>query len=158
MNKQKKQNLLTVIITILVIVLVMMIGSIVYEEKINMSKQITQNTNFPEVDEDEEIEDELEKENNIVDEEKQEDKIEDEDNQEFVGEEENPIEEVPENPEMTDEEKAIDLVKKQWGEDDSVTFSIAKKKGNKFYVAVKSSNTSNIWYEVNIETWEVSEY
>ena len=59
---------------------------------------------------------------------------------------------------MTNEEKAIDLVKKLWGEDNSVTFSIAKKKGNKYYVAVKKSNSSNIWYEVDTETWEVSEY
>ena len=45
MREQKKQNVLTVIIIILVIALVMMVGSIAYEEMINMSKQPIQNVN-----------------------------------------------------------------------------------------------------------------
>ena len=56
------------------------------------------------------------------------------------------------------EEQAIDAVKKQWGEDDSVTFSVERKKDTKYYVAVKSSNSETTWYEVDIETWEVEEY
>ena len=47
MREQKKQNVLTAIIIILVIALVMMVGSIVYEEMINMSKQPAQNVNAP---------------------------------------------------------------------------------------------------------------
>ena len=43
MKKQKKQNLLTAIIIILVIVLAILVGSIVYEEMININKQQTQN-------------------------------------------------------------------------------------------------------------------
>ena len=78
-----------------------------------------------------------------------------EDEKEFVGEEENtPKQEVTENL----DEKAIQLVKKEWGEDDSVTFSIEKKKGDKYYVAVKSDSAQTVWYEVDIKTWEVSEY
>ena len=141
MKKQKKQNLLTAIIIILVIVLAMLVGSIVYEEMINMNKQQTQNTLSPGIEnkdeednevEDEPVQEEIVEEEKEVEEEQQPEKVEDE--KEFVGEEENtPKQEVTENL----DEKAIQLVKKEWGEDDSVTFSIEKKKGDKYYVAVK---------------------
>jgi len=43
--------------------------------------------------------------------------------------------------------------------DNPVIFSIEKKNGNKYRVAVRDSSTTVLqWYEVNIENWEVSEY
>ena len=167
MDKQKKQNILTAIIIVLVIALFIMIGSILYEEKINMSKQPIQNTNAPvinnEVEQDviEENNDEItENDNTNVEDEQNEDKsdevISEEDNTEYVGEEENNVEE---KTEMTTDEKVIDLVKKEWGNDETVTFSIEKKNGSKYRVAVRDGSTTVLqWYEVNIETWKVSEY
>lgn len=166
MKKQKKQNILTTIIIILVIALVMMIGSIVYEEKINMNKQPAQNTNAPAINEEEKDneknEDELEENDNAIVEEdseasqeKEELPAEDNKDEEYVGEEENKTEE----PEMTTDDKVIDLVKKEWGQDDSVTFSIEKKNGTKYRVAVRDSSTTVLqWYEVDTQNWEVSEY
>ena len=166
MKKQKKQNLLTAIIIILVIVLAMLVGSIVYEEMINMNRQQPQETLNPTVNEDEENhsneevvpvekEDEIQVENwNEV---KEEEKTETPDNeQEYVGEEEsNAQEETTENK----DDKAIQLVKKEWGEDKTVTFNIEKKNGTKYRVAVRDNSTTVLaWYEVDTETWEVSEY
>lgn len=155
MKKQKKQSLLTAIIIILVLALIMMVGSIVYEEKINKSKQMTQKIDVPAIEE----ESNYGEENDItINEEEKKEEKEDapvEENQEYIGEEENKTEEI----EMSTDEKVIDLVKKEWGEDDSVTFSIEKKNGTKYRVAVRNSSTTVLqWYEVNIETWEVSEY
>ena len=74
---------------------------------------------------------------------------------EYVGEEEKVSEE---QVKQTDDEKAIELVKKEWGEDDSVIFSIENKKDNKIYVAVKQDATVIQWYEVNTTNWTISEY
>lgn len=154
MEKQKKQNLLTTIIIILIIILVMLIGSIIYEEKINMSKQITQEVNGPVDSEDNE--------NNIIqnDENNQEQPKEDEnqaESEDYIGEEEKNTENSTDS-EKSNEEKAIELVKQKWGNDDSVTFSVEQKNGTKYYVAVKSENQPTVWYEVDTETWEISEY
>ena len=167
MKKQKKQSLLTAIIIILALALIVMVGSIIYEEKINMSKNQTQNTVIPTVKEenidDEEqlpVEDDNTDSEEIVEDEikdseedEQEEKV--EDSEQYVGEEEN---DKKEDSTQSKEEQAIDAVKKQWGEDDSVTFSVERKKDTKYYVAVKSSNSETTWYEVDIETWEVEEY
>ena len=132
-----------------------------------MSKNQTQNTVIPTVKEenidDEEqlpVEDDNTDSEEIVEdeikdseEEEQEEKV--EDSEQYVGEEEN---DKKEDSTQSKEEQAIDAVKKQWGEDDSVTFSVERKKDTKYYVAVKSSNSETTWYEVDIETWEVEEY
>jgi len=167
MKKQKKQNLLTAIIIILVIALAMLVGSIVYEEVINMNKQQIQNTSgqldnedkengtdgeeIPNVEEknDEGIDTEIEEEP-ATEEEPTEDEEEN-----YVGEEESNTEDSAES----EDEKVIALVKKEWRQDDSVTFSIEKKNGSKYRVAVRDNSTTVLaWYEVDTETWEVSEY
>ena len=167
MKEQKKQNLLTAIIVILVIILAILVGSIVYEEIINMNKAQSLNTSVPTIKEEEPKDDTIKEEENTEDEEQteleEENKVEEqaptaEDNkeQEYVGKEEsNSQEETTENK----DEKAIQLVKNEWGKDNTVTFSIEKKNGSKYRVAVRDNSTSVLaWYEVDTETWEVSEY
>lgn len=156
MKKQKKQNLLTVIIIILVVALIMMVGSIVYEEKINMSKRPVQDTSSP-IEKEDNKNDVVENEDNETPAEEDNEKPQDEPQQsdkEYVGEEEK----NEEDSAKSKEDKAIELVKKEWGNDDSVTFNIEQKKDSKYYVAVKSENEPTVWYEVDTETWEVSEY
>ena len=156
MDKQKKQNLLTAIIIILVIALIMMLGSIVYEEKINMSKQPIKDTSAPA--QNEEDKDNIEEnEEPPIEDEKTEDIVEEPQKQpeDYVGEEENNSQK---ETTQSNDEKAINLVKKQYGNDNSVTFSIEQKNGTKYYVAVKGSDTETTWYEVDTETWQVSEY
>lgn len=170
-KKQKKDNALSAIIVILVIALVMMIVSIVYEEAINMQNEPAQNTgaglenekenetteddeenSLPDEDEENQDEETVDEENPVNDEEPVEEK------QEPVGEEEKDTQNTQDTAKSI-EEKVINLAKKEWGNDDSVTFSIVDKNGSKYRVAVRGSETETLtWYEVNTETWEISEY
>ena len=75
--------------------------------------------------------------------------------QEYIGEEEN----NKENLNLSKDENVIQLVKKEWGEDNSVTFSIVDKSTSKYRVSVISETTAVLkWYEVDTDTWEVSEF
>ena len=147
MKKQKKQSVLNAIIFILVIALVMLVGSIIYEEMINMKKQPTQNVSGPLMENNDKNKDE-EKENVEIKEEPKQ-----EENEDVEQEETN-----TEDTSKSKDDKAISLAKQEWGEDDSVTFSVEKKKDSTYYVAVKSGGVVQAWYEVDTETWEISEY
>lgn len=153
MKKQKKENILTAIIVILVVILIMLIGSIVYEEKINRDKQQIQDTMAPA--EEEQKDEEQNQDEEINDGESTD---ENESKEEYVGEEEQQENENKVTTTKSNDEIAIDLAKSKWGNDDTVTFSIEEKKGTVYYVAVKSDATVIAWYEVNVETEEVSEY
>lgn len=142
MNKQKFLN---VIIIVAVIALLGILGCIAYEQKINSEKDkntaISTNTN--------------EAKNNAV--ETKEEKTTEEPKEEYIGQEESEtIKE--EDTQLTKDEKVIELAKQTWGDDDSVTFSIEEIKGFIYYVAVKSNATVISWYEVNTDTWEISEF
>lgn len=152
MKKQKKQNLLTAIIIIALFALAMMITSMIYEEKINREK--SQNV-ISTVAQEDENKNTVEDDNTIENETVEEPVTEPE--QEYVGEEEqeSPQEEITT---QSKDEKAIELAKKEWGEDDSATFSIEEKNNNKYYVAVRKDGNTLAWYEVDTETWEISEY
>lgn len=158
MKKQKKQRLLSMVIIILVIALIMMIGAIIYEERINILKQTSIDTNtntdtaLPKEERDN-IDENIDKDEDLKDVIEQPDEPKKE--TEYVGEEEN---NASKDSDQSKEEKAISLVKKEYGDDESVTFSIEQKDGTKYYVAVKNQDTETIWYEVDIETWKVSEY
>lgn len=145
MKKQKKQNVLTVLIILLVIALIMMIGSILYEEKINMAKQPVQNPEVLLPKKEQEPNDDTIEQPEVPEKEP-----------EYIGEEEK---DSMENTTQTDDEKAIDLVKKEYGTDKDVLFNIEKKNGSKYRIAVRDKSTTVLaWYEVDTETWEVSEY
>lgn len=127
MKKQKKQSFLTAIIFILVITLVMLVGSIIYEEIINMKKQPTQNVSGSLTDNNnenkEEQEDKTDDNTEIKDEEQEKEKIQEEPKQEEnedVRQEETKTEDTSKNK----EDRAISLAKQEWGEDDSVIFSV----------------------------------
>ena len=161
MKKQKKQSFLTAIIFILVIVLVMLVGSMIYEEIINIKKHPTENVAGNLIDNNDKNKDEENKtndntenkdeENEDVNNQEEEPKQEENEN---VGQEENNIEDTSKSK----DDKAISLAKQEWGEDDSVTFSVEKKSGSTYYVAVKSGGAVLTWYEVDTENWEISEY
>lgn len=147
---KKTQNLLTGIIIVAVIALIGIIVWITYNQIINSQKEeknttntiaTNETTNTINVEENQE-----EEENTPV-----------ESNDDYIGiEEEESANE--ENTEKTTDERAIELAKETWGEDDSVTFSIERKDGNVYYIAVSSNATTISWYQVNIDTWEISEY
>ena len=140
----KKQKILTVVIIMATIALIGVIAFAIYDTKSSEEQKIV-----PEVEE---------KKDNTTNTVQPEEPIKEEKpNNEYVGQEENDSKEE-ENKEKTKEEKAIELAQKTWGEDDSVTFNIEEKKENIYYIAVKSNATVISWYEVNTETWTISEF
>ena len=160
MKKQKKQNLLTAIIIILVLALTILVGSIVYEEIINMNKQLAEDTSILQENQDEtdnqEEKSEKDQEPPGIEIENEENTSNDEEQEEYVGEEE-------QNPEEEDsaqniDEKAIQLAKKEWGNDDTVIFSIVDKNDSKYRISVTKEATVLKWYEIDTKTWEISEY
>ena len=78
----------------------------------------------------------------------------------YVGEEEKEIDASQTNStSQTKEEKAIELAKKEWGENDTnVTYNVEQKEGNIYYIAVRLNDQVQKWYEVNTEKWTIQEY
>ena len=147
MKKKKEQNILTLIIVLAIIALAIIIGSIIYEEQIEENKEAVESIAIPAIEEKQETIEPVESENIIQEEE----------TEEYVGEEEQETQKEERTTQNKDE-KAIDLVKKEWGEDDTVTFNVEEKNGSKYYVAVKKDATVISWYEVDTENWEINEY
>ena len=147
MKKKKEQNILTLIIVLAIIALAIIIGSIIYEEQIGENKEAVESIAIPAIEEKQETIEPVESENIIQEEE----------TEEYVGEEEQETQKE-ETTTKNKDEKAIDLVKKEWGEYDTVTFNVEEKNGSKYYVAVKKDATVISWYEVDTENWEINEY
>ena len=147
MSKNKSQKVLNIIIVLLVIALIAMIGLVIYDSKIANNEEKNVDVSKTEINQNQN--------NQVVEEEIQE---ETDNSEEYVGEEEKESQEE-ETTELSNDEKALQLAKKEWGEDDNtVTYSIEEKKGNIYYIAVKSNATTISWYQVNTETWEISEF
>lgn len=148
MSKNKSQKVLNIIIVLLVIALIAMIGLVIYDSKIANNEEKNVDVSKTEINQNQN--------NQVVEEEIQ--KEETDNSEEYVGEEEKESQEE-ETTELSNDEKALQLAKKEWGEDDNtVTYSIEEKKGNIYYIAVKSNATTISWYQVNTETWEISEF
>lgn len=80
------------------------------------------------------------------------------DEEKYVGEEEkNTDQEATEQ--INKDEKSIKLAKQKWGENDtSVTYNIEQKENNLYYISVTRDANVLAWYEVNTDTWEISDY
>ncbi len=153
MKKKTEQKILTMIIVLALVALAIVIGSIVYEEEMRKNKNAVETTAKPTIENKEtNIEETTEKEDNLSQEQEPA-------KEEYVGEEEKEAEqENVANQAQSKDEKAIELAKKEWGEDGSVTFNIEEKDGDKYYVAVKKDAVVIKWYEVNTTNWSISEY
>lgn len=144
MKKKKEQKILTLIIISAIIALTVLIWSIIYDAEIKRNKIAVESIKIPEVKAKEEVVEPVEEEKTVTSEEV---------TNEYIGEEEKE-EIIIQNK----DEKAIELAKKEWGEDDTVTFNIEKKNGAKYYIAVKKDAMVVEWYEVDTESWKISEY
>ena len=62
-------------------------------------------------------------------------------------------------PNVTEEEKVIELVKNEYGTDQGVTFNIANKEGTIYHVSVNDAETTAVltWYTVDISTNTVTQ-
>lgn len=149
MKSKNKQTILTLIIILATIALIVLAGSTIHEEQIKKNKHAIENIAIPVIKNEDIEQDESE---NII-----EDK--NDINEEYIGEEEQETEkEDVTNQTQSNDEKAIELAKKEWGEDNTVTFSIEDKKETKYYIAVKQDAIVINWYEVDIENWKIIEY
>lgn len=148
MSKNKSQKVLNIIIVLLVIALIAMIGLVIYDSRNSNSEENNVDISKTEINQNQN--------NQVIEEEIKEE--ENNNNEEYVGEEEKESQEEA-TTELSNDEKALQLAKKEWGEDDNtVTYSIEEKKDNIYYIAVKSNATTISWYQVNTETWEISEF
>ncbi len=143
----EKQKILTLIIVVAIIGLIGLGGYVVYDEMQQKNTQTKTETIS------------ADKENQIQKEEpKEEENKEKQPKQEQAeGKEEKESNAEAKNEESKDD-KAIALAKKTWGDDNSVTFNIEEKKGNLYYIAVKGDGAVISWYEVNTDTWEISDF
>lgn len=152
---KKQQTMLTIIIILALLGLAALVGSTVYEERIKENKKAVEAMKAPTVKQNKVANTEPKEETTIeITEEPKKD--------DYVGEEEKEtqVEESKESEEQKEDKdaKSIALAKKEWGDDDSASFSIEEKKNNKYYVAVKKDATVIQWYEVDTENWTISEY
>jgi len=135
----------------IIIILVAVLG-IVVAISLNKEDVPASTNNVPVNNKEEEIiEDNTDvKENDIF---KPSNKIENEVQSEAENEVEENIEEsVEKDVEKTDEEKAVDLVKKEWGTDRSVSFvCTGKNSEGKYIVRVSQGNKIIEWYIVDLE-------
>ena len=164
METREKQNLLTMIIIVAFLAIALIVGFIIYPEikennKINtisnsQSTKKTESTNTTLTKTDSTSTTANTSHTNT------ENTKTDSTNNGYVGEEEkeNNNGDV-ENVIQTKEEKAIELTKKEWGENDSnVTYNVEQKEDNIYYVAVRLNDQVQKWYEVDTEKWTIQEY
>lgn len=151
MGKKNTQRILTIIIVLAVIVLFILIGSIIYEEQMKKNKEAVESVYAPILENDSDSIEPVQIENTEIEEEIK--------NEEYIGEEEQETNEKDTVSQIqNNDEKAIDLARKEWGEDSSVTFNIEEKDGTKYYVAVKQDATVIGWYEIDADNWKIKEF
>lgn len=146
----KKENIQKILTAIIVIAMLAIVGVVIYATytlRANIGEQNNDNRN--------EINTNQQEEDVNKTEQKPQEEQKDDEKQEFEGKEE---EESNKDNQISKDEKAIKLAKETYGEDDTVTFNIEQKKDNLYYVAVKNDATTILWYEIDTDTWKISEY
>ena len=163
----EKKTIILMIVTIVAFIILiagMCYGFFYSANKEQEKNEITQEVNTENIQEESNVVDE-EKENiiettnnvseNVIVEEPVAQNMPDTSNQ-IIGKEE--AETASENVGLTEEEKAIELVKEKWGaQDTSVVYAVANREGNIYMVSVTNKETTAVlaWYQVNMQTEEV---
>ena len=156
-NMEKKQHILTLIIILAVIGIAVIVASIIYDERVKENKKAVESISAPKV--------EVTKNDNEEEQAKEEENLpEDNSNSEsdYVGEEDKEsqeqVKEEQKESKQTDDEKAIELAKIEWGEDDTVSFSVENKEDTKIYVSVNQNGAVIQWYVINTSDWTIKKY
>lgn len=163
----EKKTIILMIVTIVAFIILiagMCYGFFYSANKEQEKNEITQEVNTENIQDESNVVDE-EKENiiettnnvseNVIVEEPVAQNVPDTSNQ-IIGKEE--AETASENVGLTEEEKAIELVKEKWGaQDTSVVYAVANREGNIYMVSVTNKETTAVlaWYQVNMQTEEV---
>lgn len=119
----------------------------------NISENIIQNNkNDEENENNNQVSEEVENKSNTEVEKHEEKKEAENENESEESNGEEDIEET-EQSKKSKEEKVLDLVNEEWGEDESVYYTIDRNVGNKYYVSVRSKQTTQTLaeYEVDLE-------
>lgn len=154
METREKQNLLTMIIIVAFLAIVLIVGFIIYPE-IKETKKIeaknTQSTSIKNTESTKKTEETKTSSTEIKN---------TEETSGYVGKEEKEDNtDEKESEPQTKEEKAIELAKKEWGENDTnVTYNVEQKEGNIYYVAVRANDQVQKWYEIDTGKWTIREY
>ena len=156
--------MIVTIVAFIILIAGMCYGFFYSANKEQEKNEITQEVNTENIQEESNVVDE-EKENiiettnnvseNVIVEEPVAQNVPDTSNQ-IIGKEE--AETASENVGLTEEEKAIELVKEKWGaQDTSVVYAVANREGNIYMVSVTNKETTAVlaWYQVNMQTEEV---
>lgn len=154
----RKQKICIVIIVITIIVTAIVYNIVNKQEKNkNTVATIEKNSSIKKEEKNDKNVQEEKKEEVIV---KQEEKKEQKEENNYVGVEEKNDNKPTGMTENEKKDKAIMLVKNEWGNDNNVYFSVEKINGTKYYISVRNNGTANAsaWYEVDTENWIVEEY
>lgn len=146
-----------VLIYVIVVILVICAGVLTVKNMVKDDKTIETSKNYNNI----ETENKFVENVNTIENKMENDienKTEDEDkNTEMESEPTNPEEKEDKNKDGN-KEKAIEIAKKEWGEDDSVYFEFDKIDSNGNYrIAVRQKSTTNalVWYTVDIENGKI---
>ena len=161
METREKQNLLTMIIIVAFLAIVLIVGFIIYPEiKENNKKNIQNSHSITKTESTNTISTKTSSiTQNITNANTETTKTTKTDSTNgYIGREEMDNEKT-ESIAQTKEERAIDLARKEWGENDAnVTYNVEQKEENIYYVAVRLNDQVQKWYEVNTEKWTIKEY
>ena len=170
METREKQNLLTMIIIVAFLAIALIVGFIIYPEIIENNKSNSLNSQSTKQTENTNITTNSTQTTSTTNTETTKtESTSTASTNGYVGEEEKELSKIASGGEMSDiyppnntptkEEKAIELAKKEWGENDSnVTYNVEQKEGNVYYIAVRLNDQVQKWYEVNTEKWTIQEY
>ena len=157
METREKQNLLTMIIIVAILAIALIVGFIIYPEIVKGEKTSTQNSQSTKITENTSTNSTQASSTTNTETTKTESTNTSSTNG-YIGEEEKNNGET-ESTSLTKEEKAIELAKKEWGENDkNVTYNVEQKEDNIYYVAVRKNDQVQKWYEVDTEKWTIQEY
>lgn len=161
METREKQNLLTMIIIVAFLAIALIVGFIIYPEIIENNKSNSLNSQSTKQTENTNITTNSTQTTSTTNTETTKtESTSTASTNGYVGEEEKESDaSQTTSTSQTKEEKAIELAKKEWGENDSnVIYNVEQKEGNVYYIAVRLNDQVQKWYEVNTEKWTIQEY
>ena len=161
METREKQNLLTMIIIVAFLAIALIVGFIIYPEIIENNKSNSLNSQSTKQTENTNITTNSTQTTSTTNTETTKtESTSTASTNGYVGEEEKESDaSQTTSTSQTKEEKAIELAKKEWGENESNgTYKVEQKEGNVYYIAVRLNDQVQKWYEVNTEKWTIQEY
>lgn len=152
MNKKTKIGIVILIIALIIVITAVVIAVVKpFDNKTTEAEPLNNTQINTEINNEEANTENNEQENNVINE---------ENNTETTNNEKEPEQQTSssDNAKNPNEEKAIELVKKEWGEDSSVYFDLAGVTSDgKYRVSVNKDTKVLAWYIVDVESETVTQ-